>query len=86
MPAPEHGENNSFLLPSHPHWTKSILLPVTVNPVASNPVLGINCNGSSTTSEALNPESVLPIFFYKPFVIKSGITSLSLQKFIKTSS
>lgn len=63
MPPPEQGENNSFLLSSHPHWTKSILLPVSVNPVVSNPVLEISCYCSYTTSEALKPEEALPVFF-----------------------
>lgn len=63
MLAPEQGENNIFLLSSHPHCTKSILLPVSVNPVASNPVLETSCNCSYTTSEALKPESALPVIF-----------------------
>lgn len=49
MPAPEQGEDNSFLLSSHPRCTKFILLPVSVNPVASNPVLETSRNCSYTT-------------------------------------
>lgn len=52
MPPPKQGENKSIPLSSPPNWTELILLPVSLNPVVSNPALEMSRYSSYTISRS----------------------------------
>lgn len=66
----EEEENKSILLSSYPRWTKMILLPVSLNPVVSNPIFEMSCNSSYTSGQGFEiraaPLISLFTFIYSP--------------------